>query len=342
MKNHPFTSTIKSSRGVTLVELIIATALLSIVVLGAVALFRTSQRAYSSTEAQVTLKSLGQASINHIGLSLSQSKRFFENTATGTSYLSRVTLTGGPSALSGSQLPTITVNGSLSPGNTDFVSASVGNQIFLSVLEPAQDLTVLNSGGVSGTVRIDTYHFNYYYLSADSTKRLGGAARIDLREWRSPPYADRAQLLALTDAVQRSNAVIALRSGGIVYAWDPGQNAVTSAFYNLNSNGTIVLVSTHTLPSASNTSLTKTLTGILGGGFRVGVSPNTSAAFNTAQTVPEFAAASGLFPSGFEITIIGPNSARQVFTRLVLGAEGSFSGPSAHEEVLLRSCRDVW
>ena len=82
------------------------------------------------------------------------------------------------------------------------------------------------------------------------------------------------------------------------------------------------------------------LTGLVGGSYRYGVCPNTNSSFAPVDQVPLYAAASGEFPAGFEVGIVGPPNSRQVLARIVLAAEGSFPNPQSHQNVTLTATAD--
>jgi type II secretory pathway pseudopilin PulG len=329
-------------RGITMVELLITAALLAIMVAAIVPVFSVSQRGLTSSEAHTTMKNQGQKAVNRIQNGLVQNKRLFENVAADTAFLARVQLSGAPAALAGSKLPTLEENGSLSVSSGTFVSTSVGNSLFFAGNDAPRDYVVTDAGGSTVPVRIDVYHFTYYYLAPDAAVTLGGKPRRDLWEWKSVPYADHQQLVNITDVTKRANTAAALQADGVAYAWDPAQTSVNSAFYTLSGGGAIAAAAAHTLPKSVAKKVVDIKAGVTIGGFKWGVSPNSSGSFQPSQAVPVFTTAATDFPSGFEVVTVGPNSARQVFVRLVLAAQGSFKGVISHEQVVLANSRDLW
>ncbi|MBV9079597.1 MAG: prepilin-type N-terminal cleavage/methylation domain-containing protein [Elusimicrobia bacterium] len=336
----------RRNRGVTLVELMIGAALLGILALAMAPVYQASQRAFTSLEARTSLKSQGQDAVNKVGHRLSECKRMFENNANDNAFLARVQLGTAPAVMAGSVLPVSEETGSISPSSAAFVAASVGNQLFFASVLAAGDFNVLDSSANTKTVRIDEYWFNRYYIAFDTaSKSVGGNTRRVLWEWHSRTYADYNQIMAISDTTKRNNTVTALVNAGIAYAWDPSTTTVTAAFYTLAVGGAVATQSGHTIlmgNSGTCRDMLKLTTGLTVGGFRYGVSPNTGGGFSTAYLVPQFAVASVNFPSGFEVVDIGPNSARQIFIRLVLVAEGPFPGPIGSEQVLLTDTRDLW
>lgn len=87
------------------------------------------------------------------------------------------------------------------------------------------------------------------------------------------------------------------------------------------------------------------ITGITGGGYHYGVSPNTGGSYNLLYPVPAFATATtspNVFPNGFETMIVGASSTREVFVRLVLAAQGSFKGTVSNQQVVMATVRDLY
>ena len=331
----------RARRGFTLTEMMVASVILSILVLAVMPVLRLSQQGFSSMEARNDMKSEGEAAMNKVGHKLTECKRLFENTAADNAFLAKATFATA-AVMSGSHLAAIEETGSISPSTGTFVASSVGNELFFASVVPAADVTALDSGGVSRSVRIDLYVFNAYYLALDQSKKVAGQTRRVLRDWHSAPYADYNQVTALTDATLKNNVAKALvNSKGISYCFNPSTGVATAAFYSINgASGALTLQAAHTIAQSSSSEMIKFNTGLTLGGFRYGVAPDVTA--NVSHPVPEFGTASGNFPSGFEIVAVGPNSARQVFVRMVMAAEGTFPGTMTSEQVLLTTVRDLW
>lgn len=325
--------------GFTLIEMMLASIILSILVLAVAPVFNMTQRGFTSVEARNALKTSGQEAVNRLSHKMVECKRLFENTAVGNAYLALIQRVEAPATLADSRLPSLEETGSVTPSSGTFVPASVGNSLFFASVDRPRDLTVNDSGGDTQIVRVDTYVFNYYFLSQDDSITIGGQPGRRLWEWHSGLYADYNQIVGITDATTQANVVAALQSGGIPVAWDPSSTSAGAAFHTLNANGSITLVGDPEIAerwAAEMIVIRRAATG----SYRHGVSPNTGA--ESAHPVPHFAAADDAFPSGFEIVAVGPNSARQVFVRLVLAAEGSFGGGMTSEQVSLATVRDLW
>ncbi|MCK4533126.1 hypothetical protein KAU39_05015, partial [bacterium] len=268
----------------------------------------------------------------------------FENNTAGNDYLGILDLTGSPFLLAGSLLPVIEELGSLSPASPDFVQSSVGNTLFFAGSGVPQTLeNIVDSSGTVSAVRVDIYRFHYYYLTQDNSGNIAGKGyRYNLILWKSVEYAGYNQInaAAIPDATKRSNTVTALHNNGILCAWDCSEDDVTAAFYSLTAGGSINADAAHTISQDSIDDI-KMLTGISGSGFKYGVSFNTSTGFQTNKPVPQFAAASGHFPGGFEVLVVGSSGGRQVFVRLVLVSQG-VGGIQVEEQIILCNVRDLW
>ena len=327
-----------SSRGITLTEVMMAVVILGIITPGLVMLMSTMTRGFTGYEASVNLREVNQKTLNKIYLRVGSNKRLFENSANDTGYLNKISLTGCPARLTGSILPTIQDAGTLTTGTTNFVSASVGNSLLFANNDSSmQVLTGTN------TVRIDLFRFNYYYVTSDNPKPIYDHACYRLIEWRSVQYADYNQLMNITNTTRRANAIKALYNANIRYAWDSDNLSAASAFSLFTlATGAVTVSAAHVIPQYKCTVLTSIVTGLILGGYGYGVSANSAGWATAPKTVPVFAAASGLFPGGFEVAIVGSSSGRQILLRCVLVAQGSMRGIVADDMQIIATARDLW
>lgn len=331
-----------SGLGYSLVELVMAVAIFSIVVPVIVMFFSSTMRAFNSFEAANGLKKSNQQAVNRIFLKLSGNKRLFQNTANDTAFLLRVSTGGCPSKLTGSKLAKIEENGVLSPGTTNFVSASVGNSLFFAGNAGTRILGgIVDGGGLSGTVRIDAYTFNYYYLTPENPKSLTYAPSYCLVEWQSGVYADCNQVSTVSDPVKNSNTIKALISSGVNFCWNPSETNVSAAFSAFGANGTMTAAPSHYVAKNKQSILTSIITGIIGSGYKYGISSNSAGWTRAPKVVPVYAAASGSFPGGFEIAVVGPSGGRKVLIRSVIVAQVG-NNFSADEKLLICDTRDIW
>ncbi|MCX5781831.1 MAG: prepilin-type N-terminal cleavage/methylation domain-containing protein [Elusimicrobia bacterium] len=323
-----------SHKGVTLVELMMALAVLGIIIPAAVMLLSSVMKGFTGYEASINLKKNNQESVNRIYLRLGSSKRIFQRS--NADYLGAINLTGCPAVLSGSQLPVIQSTGTLSFGTTNYASVDYGNSLYFATNEGTLSLII----STSVTKRMDFFQFNYYYLTTDNTNSIYETQSYRLVEWRSIKYADLGQITSISDTTLRGQIIDAVRANGINYAWDTSSVGLNNAFATLGT-ASYTLIASHSIPSSKVTVLTKILTNIMGG-YRYGVSPNSAGWAHAPRTVPLYATANGSFPSGFEIGILGSTSGRKVLLRCVLVAQGAFPGIIGEEQQLVASARDLW
>lgn len=337
-------------RGMTLVEVMIVTVMIAIMATAMSSLIIAVQRGYASYEASSGIQVAGQQAVNRIQRNLIQSKRLFDRTS-DPAWLAAAQSggapTGGPALLTASALPVIEPNGSFGPTSAGFVQSAVGNALFFLSLDSPVSMTVANSAGSPTSVLVDVYHFNLYYLAYNGGPRVvgfAGAAPIMLQEWHSASFADYDELANLGDGVLTQNAAAYLATHGYPYAVDTATATAAWGFYNLSAGGNFSLQATPKIPLGSTQPMLNILTGISGYGYRYGVAPNTSATFALPYSVPVFAAAGAgtPFPGGFETMVIGANSARQVFMRLVLVAGGAFTGYKTNQQTATATVRDLY
>lgn len=319
----------------TVVEVLIALAVIGIIIPALLSLIVMLTNGFSAYEASTQLRVTNQSTLNRIHLRLGSCKRIFQNLSADTAYLNQLVLTGCPPVLSGSALPVIQSSGTLAYGTPDFVSADVGNSLFFANYEGMDIITS------TVTTRIDTFRFNYYYLTTQNPKSIKARPSYALVEWRSIAYADMLQIETYPAATQ-TLLIRQLYKDGYQYGWDTSQTNVTSAFWSFNSNGTASSIVSPAIPMYKYTILTTMLTGIIIGGYKYGISPNSSGWPSAPKTVPEYALASGNFPSGFEVAIAGNSSGREVLIRSVLVAQGNFKNIVGDDLEEITSARDLW
>lgn len=333
------------TKGFTLVEVMLAIAIFAIVTPVITTMLTQVLRGFSTYEMSTQIKKTNQKTNNRIHLRLGSCKRIFQNTTNDKAYLDRLTLSDSPSVLSGTntKLPIIEETGSLAMGTTNFTSTSVGNSLFFAGNEATVVLeSILDSSAISHTVYIDAYRFNYYYLTTDNTKYIVDRQAYKIVEWQSIKYADLNQINSISDNVKKENTIIALISSGINYGWLPSEMDVSSAFYTLEGDGSLNLSASHNIEKHQHKVLTDILTGIMGSGYRYGISPNTSGWNEAPKTVPLYGEADDDFPAGFEIAIVGQSGGRKVLIRSVLVAQGSSLHAVGDEMQHITSVRDLW
>ena len=336
---------LRSRSGVTLVELVVTATVMAVMVLTVVPLFNVTSRGYSTLEVSTVLSAGIQEAVTRIQSRLSENKRIFDRT-TGATFLTNVTAALSPAPLTGSLLPNVNPNGSISPSSGTFISSNTGNcLLFASVDKSIQLNNLMNSLGVACQVRVDTFILNFYYLAPNATLQIGGIPVRDLWEWHSIPYVDFLGLTAVSDVTLRNNAIATLVAPpySYTYAVDTSTPAVSGAFYQLvNGNPWLTLRTTYQIRTASSKTMINVIRGATLGGFTYSISPNTTASFNHKYSVPLYTVANGNFPSGLEIVAVGPSGTRRVFARFVVAVKGNFKGLMSYEHVMLVAARDLW
>jgi prepilin-type N-terminal cleavage/methylation domain-containing protein len=331
-----------NEKGMTLVEVIMAVAIFSIVLpLVSVFLMKITT-GFAMYDMRSELRRVNQQTNNRIYLRLTACKRIFETATGGAAYLGKLTLTGCPAVITGSVLPVIQETGSMVLGDPDFVASSVGNSLFFAVNDVTPILTgIVDSHAVSGTVRIDTYRFYYYYLTQIAAKSIDGKISPKLTEWQSGLYADYNQISNISDATKKANTINALIAQGITYAWDTTQTGISTTFYSL-SGGAATLVASHSIVKAGYTNLTSMVNGSMGSNYSYGYSPNSSGLTSPPKKVPIYATENGLFPGGFEVMITKQSAGRMVLIRTVLVSKESTHSTVGDELTNVTCTRDLW
>ena len=281
--------------------------------------------------------------------------------------------------LAGSQLAIVQPaagTGSFSPGLA--VAADFGNSLLVGGYDTPQTFGTLiynapataawsasqsyvtygaANGGGHATQVIDLYRFTYYYLTSKNDKTPKGVTSYGLVEWQSVQYADANEIGNIADSTLESNVINWLATPGnispndptyaITGAWDPTQAdpnsyATESAFYTLSGGNLVQATWPVAIQEGHVTYLTHVSSGLLSNGFAYGVSPNSSLWSDVPATVPEFAAASGSFPGGFEVGISGNAAGVQVMLRSLLVAKGAAPKVVWNDQTMVDNVRDVW
>ena len=301
--------------GVTLIELMIALAIFSIIALAAMTFLIDSVRVNHTVEAQTDTSNMGQQALDDIRGSLGASRKILD---AESGFLPLIDLSGAPEAAGAIRLPVIEPAGSLTPraGGRDgpFERDSIGNALlFVEALGPFQE---------PATKRlVDRFRFVLYYVA----KAEGRIARVpyvlDLVRVESGVYADFTQLDSMDEDTARS-VVLALEKEGVAYAWDSG--APPEGAFSRLSAGKVVKPPepNHRIVPLRIASALPGIGRAMRGSGMIGysVAPNDGELPIRAR-VPRFAQPADGFPNGFEVLITGPGHGRKVLVRLVLAAE---------------------
>ncbi len=297
--------------GVTIVELMIVTVLLSFVIYALYELMLTTARLSAHTEAWANLVEWGQQGINNIGNEASTLRKLYGNDAIGNGYLNQTQLPVAFPRLGNGRLPTPQVNGNL---RRDTAGAEqTGNTLLFCRDRNPFDATLVTLQ----VRRVDVVTLVAYYLSPVNRPMGPWPRSLVLARWESVEFADYAQVMALP-VVERGQVVAQLFTvRGVTHLWRMDQ-AATAAFYAIDSFGAVAGAPDpgYRPVGASNTNVIPNL----GFGF-AGVAWNFDGVNWVPERVPAFAIADGLgdgFPHGFEIQVIGSTGSRTVMLRLVI------------------------
>jgi len=306
-------------RAMTLVELMVALAIFSVIAVAVSTFIVTSAKVNYTLQAETDVATMSEAALDDIRWNLGQSRRLLD---VGSGYLERLDLSHAPPPAGRVTLPRIEPSGSLSPRagfkDAPFSAESVGNALLLAQqLPPYKDRA-------TGRL-VDLYKFVLYYLA----KRDLGAERIghmpfviDLVRWESLTFADFQQVDSLKDPKVAQPIIGGLEKAGIREAWDAG--APPEGAFSRLQNGELVVPPErgYRVPEASLASAVPGLGGQETSAGRViySVAPN-AGELEIHTVVPRFALPGDGFPLGLEVLMAGPSHGRKVLVRLVLAAQ---------------------
>lgn len=363
----------RSQEGYTLIELMLAVAILAMITPAITIFFSKVTQGYAADEMHTQLKTNNQNTLNRLHARIGTSKRLFLNDATGTAFLAAVSLTGGaPNVLGGSHLPLVQTD-TLSPA-AGAVSASFGNCLFFAAYDQSQTLVqgspvslktypapatltgLVDGAGNTDTVYINLYRFYYYYLTTSNPRAIRNVPSYALIEWQSVQYADYQDLsdLAVRDAtlLLQKRAVTALSNMGVTMAFDTSQTTLASAFHGvtvLPSTPVTIMPSLPLAPATGVTlfqqqwaNLTQVQTGMLTNGFRYGIACNSAQWKDLPVQVPQFGVTNVSYPGGFEVGLGGTAAGREVMIRSVLAAQGASPKVATNDLVVSTNAKDVW
>lgn len=299
-----------SSRGFTLVELMLSVLILALVVLAATTFIINSLKTNQHLEAQSDSATYANATLSQIRWKLTSSRKLLDRSAGGEAYLEMIDLGAAPPVIEGSRLPLVVPDAPL-PASPN----AVGNSLLLAeILEP---FTEPETGR-----RVDRYRFVYYYLSPRAVTQLGPFKEVlDLIRWESVVYADFTQLDSL-DEETAAKVATALRAARIEYVWDVDAPP-EAAFSALSYTGLVKPPEpTHTIHWSRHTHAVDGIgVGQASTGLRVlSVARNSGPDFSIATPVPFYGQGEEGFPGGFEVVVGGPTRGRKVVLRLVLAS----------------------
>ena len=340
----------RRERGVTLMEMIVVTAIFSIVFIISYSLLEETVKTSLFIEEHTDLPVYGQRAVNTIQRELLQTRLVFEGSAAslGPGYFGALAFPAQYPLLTDSQMPVLNPTGTLVP---DGATRFTGNCLLIArQLSPAV-VTGLTGGT---TLMVDRYQFEIFYLTKRTTGQnfQGTGYWIDAIQAKSAIYADYTQLTlwaallpGATAAADKTRVASVLStytevntgiSAPATKAWNSGV-AAPSAFYTISGTLGFTAIAQPTIPLTTATSLARGLAGGRVSGkmdYSVGFRPSGIARFNLTTDVtktdgsiqvrdpiPKYAvfnSATPLFPSGLEFLMVGPAGSRRILSRMVI------------------------
>jgi len=272
-------------------------------------------------ESHNDLTTIGQRSINIIKDEVGQSRVLYQEDTVGQSYRTALSLPSLRPQLTGSLLPIVDPNGVIEP---DGATRRVGNSLLIAREELPLSTWVdhdADSNTPDVEFLVDLLRLEYFYLGYNNDRSfMGRGYYLDLIRTRSVVYADYFQLSGLTPAIGQLVAAD-LNARGITTAWDPAE-AAGLAFFSISNTGLLSGPVATTIDMSDFESLMPEFRGgSIQGKIEYTVGVQADPPLSTSDSVNLFAQRSGDFPSGFETLIVGPSSARKVFSRVVLLSE---------------------
>lgn len=332
----------QQEKGITIVEVMISVLLLGTVVVLAAPMIQKFLSGHSSSNVRQSVTICSQEISTRLQHALLVNRRILSFGLPITqSYLTHLDLSHSGTPVAWGRVVTVNPTGVLSPNLPGYMAENTGNSIFFVQQSTYVDVGVYDRNGNMVRFRIDVFNARYFYLSEEASTSVLGQPRLELWDWKSIPYLNQRQLLAITDPVARGNLVRALVARGYSYAWDPTEDTFAVTFSQL-VGGNVIFDPNPTVLCAEAIPLVKDSLKLSQGEFRCGISPNTPTPNPLPVTVPIYLPAAGQMPGGFELLVVGLPRGRQVLARMVFAAEGPYQSPWAREQTTFVTVNDQW
>jgi prepilin-type N-terminal cleavage/methylation domain-containing protein len=314
-------------RGLSLIEAMITLAILLVAMTAFYQMMIGASRAGMFSESRNDLVVISERVVNAIQEEARQSKLVFEENSVGTGYRTLFVsgLPAGMSVWANSRLPLIdaaTTTLGPDPGPNG-IAQRTGNMLILArqlAPVPVPYDHDANAGTADVSFLVDRYEFQLYFLRANSARNFGNFGYyLDLVRAKSEVFADYVQLSNVgtnqAQLIQRVLAATPIRT-----AWDPGKAVNAPAFYTLAGSGSLTAASPSRFTVSTTSLCPEFAGGRIAGAMEYSVSLNSNTPMATRDVVPLYATASGSFPGGFEVQVVGGSGSRKILTRLVLAA----------------------
>lgn len=333
--------------GFSLVEVTVALAIVSGIMIVAYSLMEQTMRTAMFNESQNDLAVMAQRAVNELQSELLETRVVFEENALGQGYRSALQLPAGTLVRAGSLFPVVEPASELAPDGT---VRRTGNALLVArQLAPLSIRYDHDGSSVTPEIEFlaDRYRFDYVFLSPESARpfaRRGPA--LDLMMATSREYADFFQLNAMGPDID----VLAQRlmAQGLDRAWNPAQ-PIDQAFYTLSGALDGSFDAPLRNPRIEVRRVRSLLPGVRGG--RVAGTMSYTVAFVPPSPAPPIPirqpvstyvsadAASPAFPAGFEVKIAGPAGHRRALTRLVLASHYGVSSYASQQAFVTTAIR---
>lgn len=322
------------ARGFSLIELV---ATVSIVALMTLVIERTIS---GVTENERTMRAIrntserGQRAAFRVRDLVSSARKVYQDDTVGQGYLQRLAIPTGTPILPGSRMPKFDEIGALAPDAAG--DPRTGNMLLF--VREADPLPCMANAATKKTRLVDTYRFCLVHLTATSrTLVAGGSPALDLVEWRSVVFPSYPQVMAITDATERSRVVAELYNRyDVDYLWDVSK-PVTSAFYAIDGVGTVAASPSTptTIPRDANVARAGSM-----------VPANIAVAYTDMASSPRkpvftVDAPATWTPHGFETKVVGPSGSRKIWMRLTVEQQAGKGRVPAHQTAVVATTRDA-
>ncbi|MDJ0522724.1 MAG: hypothetical protein QNJ90_11710 [Planctomycetota bacterium] len=243
------------------------------------------------------------------------SRKLFQGDQIGQDYLAALELVRDP-VLPGARLPLFDELQELGP---DVPGDPRTGNILLFVRET--DAAPAVADPATQKVRyIDIYRFVCVYPRQTNrmvvVKENGDDAR-DLVVWRSEPFPNRAQIMAITSNTERENVIADLVDRfGMDLAWEP-DGTVDAAFYAMTSGGAMATNPTAGVLIQEDVDVSDRGR-LVYGNVQLAQTSNASAHTRAVFTKDDPATWK---PDGFELKIVGVSGARKVWVHIVIESQ---------------------
>jgi type II secretory pathway pseudopilin PulG len=313
---------IKNFSGTTLAEVTVVVAIISVLSLIFYSLVVGTMRTNMLLEAENSLTSYGQRTINTLKSEVSQSRRIYENSTEHNAILSRISIPSEYPKVTGTRLST--VDGDAEDPKS-VVGTDMGNSLFFIEDRPPFKLEDTSTTPPTVTYMIDLHRFNYYYISEKNAGGLQIGSKttfMDLIKFQSKLYANYQQMVDAQSNLSSSDygsLASALTTNGVQFCIDLSASDANDVFYEI-SGSNLSARSSHNIQADSVKPVMSIIEGAKATGtVRYSVAFNKASDFNIFEPVPKYSDDTSI-PFGFEVIIIGASAARQVTVRLVLAA----------------------